>query len=682
MRTAILRSGIFLTVAALGSSAATAQTEFSFAAGVDSTGWARAQSNANGHVLIESPQYPHGLWLHLVDEAGDALAGIQVEYQGRADSLVVLRCVDPGGRVRETLVWTRPEGDSLRLTLKPKEFADLPAGLIPIDWQIDLPTESLLAPVAETRLIGWEGVATFLQAHWQAQTGRVAVQLDTSITLAVDLGHSESIEILVNYLQDQARTSLGEINASTVQVLLNAQVFNSDLALPEGVLILSTSFIVLFEDPNLEKRVLQALSRREGPITLPETASLTSLSFYGSSVHSLAGLEHFVALETLRISTHYITDVSPLAALTNLESLNLETNQITDVSPLATLTNLSVLSLFNNQIADVSPLAALTNLESLNLETNQITDVNPLTALTNLEKLYLGGNQIADVSPLAALTNLEKLNLETNQITDVKPLTALTNLESLRLFYNQITDVKPLTALTNLEKLYLGGNQITDVKPLTALTNLESLSLGGNQITDVKPLTALTNLYVLYLGFNQIADVNSLTVLTNLESLYLDANQIADVNPLATLTNLESLHLFYNQITDVNPLTALTNLEKLNLGSNQITDVNPLATLTNLESLRLFYNQITDVKPLTALTNLKSLYLESNQITDVNPLAALTNLESLGLDSNQIEDISPLTANTGLGDGDFVSLINNPLSDQSRTKHIPALQARGVQVEY
>ena len=78
MRAAILRSGMLLALA----SAATAQTELFFATGVDSTGWAQAQSNADGHVLIESPQYPRGLWMHLVDEAGDALTGLQVEYQG------------------------------------------------------------------------------------------------------------------------------------------------------------------------------------------------------------------------------------------------------------------------------------------------------------------------------------------------------------------------------------------------------------------------------------------------------------------------------------------------------------------------------------------------------------------------------------------------------------------------
>ncbi len=305
MRPAILRSGMILVMAAFGASAAAAQTEFSFAAGVDSTGWAQAQSNADGHVLIESPQYPLGLWLHLVDKAGDALAGLQVEYQGRPDSLAAIRCVDPGGRVRETLVLS-------------------------------------------------------------------------------------------------------------------------------------------FEDPNLEKWVLKALGRQEGPITLPEAASLTSLSVSDSSVHSLAGLEHFVALETLSLAIDYsITDVSPLAALTNLKKLSLYFNQLADVSPLAALTNLKKLSLWNNRIADVNPLATLTNLESLNLGANQLADVNPLAALTNLERLYLEDNQITDVSPLAALTNLESLNLKDNQIEDISPLTANTGLgdgDFVNLLNNPLSD--------------------------------------------------------------------------------------------------------------------------------------------------------------------------------------------------------------------------------------------------
>ena len=363
MHAAILRLGTLLALAALGISTATAQTELYFATGVDSTGWALAQSNADGHVLIESPQYPHGLWLHLVDEAEEALADIRVEYQGRPDSLVAIHCVDPAGGVRETLVWTRPEGDPLRLTLKPKEASDLPAGVALIDWQRDPTAESLLEPVEKDLSISWPDLTAFLREHWQEKPGRVVVQLDSRTVLAVDLDHLESIERLVNYLQDQATTVRGAINTSTLQILLNARAFKSALALPESVVILSTFFVLLFEDPNLEKWALGALGRRKGPITLSQATSLTELSISDSSFHSLAGIENLVALKTLYIEKYDLTDVRPLAALTNLESLILSGNQITDVNPLAALTNLTWLDLGGNQIADVRPLAAFTKLE-------------------------------------------------------------------------------------------------------------------------------------------------------------------------------------------------------------------------------------------------------------------------------------------------------------------------------
>ena len=49
---------------------------------------------------------------------------------------------------------------------------------------------------------------------------------------------------------------------------------------------------------------------------------------------------------------------------------------------------------------------------------------------------------------------------------------------------------------------------------------------------------------------------------------------------------------------------------------------------------------------------------------------------------NSISDISPLVANTGLGSGDTVDLRRNPLSSASINTHIPALQRRGVTVEF
>ncbi len=460
MHAAIFRFGILLALATLGASTATAQTELFFATGVDSTGWAQAQSNADGHVLIESPQYPRGLWLHLVDEAGDALAGLQVEYQGRPDSLVAIRCVDPVGSVRQTLIWTWSDGDSLRLMLKPTGLDDLPAGLTSLDWQIDPIARALLEPVDETRLIGWEAVASFLQAHWQYQTGRVPVQLNASTSFAVELDRPEIIETLVAHLQQMYRPAETSLGKSTV---LNVQVLSGGSALQEGVIL----YLSLFADANLERVVREALGRPPGYLTPEDVSFLTSISARDASISSLAGLENCTALHTLELTYNQIAEVGPLANLTNLHTLSLYGNRITEVEPLANLNNLHTLELSYNQIAEVKPLAGLTNLRWLSLGDNQITDteVELLANLNNLHVLYLSYNQIAEVKPLANLTNLRWLSLGDNQITDTEPLADLTNLSLLSLENNQIEDISALVANTGLgegDEIYLTGNPLSD----------------------------------------------------------------------------------------------------------------------------------------------------------------------------------------------------------------------------
>ena len=429
----LLGGGALLFLAATSTAA---QREYPFAAGTDRAGRAQAVSDAAGRVLIESPEFPRGLWVDLEDEAGQALAGNQVEYEGWPDSLVALHCVDPSGLRQETLLWTRPGGDLLHLVLKPDEPADLPAGLTSIDWRIDPGAEELLVLEEGPDLTGWAEVTAFLQERWQGRKGRVAAQIDGKPVVAVDLADAESVVRLLDYLQDQARMPLGEIDHSVVQVLFDAQTFESDLALLEGAIVLTTS-LVLIQGSELEKWILRDLGHgREGPVTWSEAMALTELRLVFNEI--------------------VIVDVGPLAALTGLERLNLSENQIVDVGPLAALTNLEGLSLRENWIVDVGPLAALTNLEGLSLSKNRIVDVGPLAALTNLVGLGLDGNAIVDVSPLSALTGLEGLDLSENRIVDVGPLAALTNLVWLELGgYNAIVDVGPLAALTSLERLDL-----------------------------------------------------------------------------------------------------------------------------------------------------------------------------------------------------------------------------------
>ena len=82
------------------------------------------------------------------------------------------------------------------------------------------------------------------------------------------------------------------------------------------------------------------------------------------------------------------------------------------------------------------------------------------------------------------------------------------------------------------------------------------------------------------------------------------------------------------------------------------------------------------------MTNLTVLALDLNSISDVVALSKLTNLTRLLLGDNLISDLSPLVANMGLGRGDEVDERDNPLSATSLNTHIPALQARGVDVRF
>ena len=101
------------------------------------------------------------------------------------------------------------------------------------------------------------------------------------------------------------------------------------------------------------------------------------------------------------------------------------------------LLKLTHLDLYHSNISNLEPIASLSNLTSLDLIGNQISDVKPLAGLSNLTYLALSENKISDIQPLAGLSNLTYLSLGKNQITDVKPLVSLINLTDLRLRDNK-----------------------------------------------------------------------------------------------------------------------------------------------------------------------------------------------------------------------------------------------------
>ena len=408
-------------------------------------------------------------------------------------------------------------------------------------------------------------------------------------------------------------------------------------------------------DPNLRAAVENALGKASGaPITTTDMETLDRLFADNANIHDLTGLEHAINLTILHLGVEAGT-------------LN-NSNSISDISPLAGLTNLTDLSLERNEISDISPLAGLTNLTVLDLERNSISDISPLARLTNLTELYLSYNSISDISPLSGLTNLTVLELIRSSISDISPLANLTNLTALDLDTNPISDISPLTNLTNLTALDLDTNPIFDISPLANLTNLTQLEIQNTPISDLSPLVANTGL-----GNGDTVSVRSNPLLSSLSiSLHIPVLQSRGVkvrfDPLVT----EGVN-----IPDPNLRTVIVTA--LGKASGDTITMEDMEALTELQASNA---NITYLLGLERATNLAVLNLGGNSISDISLIAKLTNLTRLFLQDNSISDISPLVTNRGLGEGDTVDVGANPLNFASINTHIPALQSRGVEVHF
>lgn len=74
------------------------------------------------------------------------------------------------------------------------------------------------------------------------------------------------------------------------------------------------------------------------------------------------------------------------------------------------LSHLRVLNLHGTMISDLTPLASLTELQQLKLsKCYYVTSIEPLRECTSLEVIYLRETSVSDVSALARLPNLKKI---------------------------------------------------------------------------------------------------------------------------------------------------------------------------------------------------------------------------------------------------------------------------------
>ena len=202
----------------------------------------------------------------------------------------------------------------------------------------------------------------------------------------------------------------------------------------------ATAQVVDIPDPNLRAAIENKLGKVPGdPISIDEMTTLTGFAARNSNISDLTGLEGATNLKWLGLDGEIVGGTW------------INSNSISDLSPLAGLTNLTELWIGGNSILDISPLAGLTNLISLTLEANSVLDISAMEGLTNLTSLHLAGNNVSDLSPLVANAGLgsgDTINVRGNPLSNLSIHTYIPTLQGRGVtveFDNQTPTILPPT---------------------------------------------------------------------------------------------------------------------------------------------------------------------------------------------------------------------------------------------
>ncbi len=359
----------------------------------------------------------------------------------------------------------------------------------------------------------------------------------------------------------------------------------------------------------------------------------------------------FRRCQNLDLSWSSVSDLRPLAGLSQLTGLDLMETEVEDLNPLAGLSKLTHLDLSGTAVSDLRPLAGLSKLTSLDLSRTTVKGLSPLAGLSQLTSLDLSRTMVKSLSPLAGLSKLIHLDLDGAPVSDLSPLVGLFQLTSLDLGETEVKELNSLAGLSQLTRLNLSGTPVSDLSPLAGLSQLSSLYLNGTQVSDLSLLTGLSQLAHLSLYKTPVSDLSLLVSLPQLIHLNLSDTPVSDLSPLAGLSQLTGLYLSGAAISDLSPLAGLSHLTHLNLIETTVSDLSLLARLPQLTRLSLSGTPVSDLSPLAGLSQLTYLDLQETPVKDLSPLAGLHQLKELyinkdsGLDLTALKDLKDLKIN-------------------------------------
>lgn len=339
----------------------------------------------------------------------------------------------------------------------------------------------------------------------------------------------------------------------------------------------------------------------DGEVPTANISGITSLDVSGYFISSLAGIEDFVALETLICHSNNLTNLNLYnnTSLTNIQCFN---NFISSLT-LPNNSTLTVLRCGDNNLSSLD-VSAYPLLEVLHCYNNSSPNLGTLDLSSNtaLRDLDIHDSGVSNLN-ISQCNLLEKIYCY-NNYNYTNPLTSL--------------DVSGKPALTNL-RCY--SNNISSLD-FTGSTNLNYIDCGDNPLgsIDVSSMANLETLWCWYNGLSSLDVSNNLM----LQSLDCGSNSITTGNLMLPNTNsLIKLWAYYNLLTGTINTAPYTNLDLLELGGNSISSID-VSNNTLLTELWMYENNLTTVD-VSNNTLLEYFDCGINNITEVD-VSMLPNL--------------------------------------------------------
>lgn len=283
--------------------------------------------------------------------------------------------------------------------------------------------------------------------------------------------------------------------------------------------------------------------------------SIESLDFWGKNTN----------LSVLVLSGNLISDLTPLAWLSELEKLDLSFNQIKNLDGLESLNKLSELDLHNNSICNLGELKKLpSSFTKFSCFLNKVYldpryDEVILSLFPNL--IILDWRNISKNTKGQIIPKVDFSSEKIQQKVQMSPSEIPQKLETLELLSLNILSMRGLDSCYCLKKLDLSQNFLTNIESLETCESLEDLNLSHNFIESFQTLPG--KLKYLDLASNKIQSLPVLSYLTNLCRLCLNQNFISNLSEIRNIGSLIELYISNNLVSDNKELLSLKQLNYL-----------------------------------------------------------------------------------------------------------------------